>query len=191
MLKYFFVPIASPRTLMAVLNLSSNQSTAKIKATSVEGRPTVCKTITIVTNPACGIPISKKSDMKSNWILIFLNCQRAVNKAKKTLSLCNGWIFLQLYDCQTTAWQKGDPYKEMKSQIFEVIHRFLIVFLGSHYEMYKNKSCLNELKLFEVSGNPKKHLLKNSFVQLKTSQIPSKIWLFISKQGKIVHEIDL
>ena len=92
MLKDFFVPIASPRTLMAVLNLSSNQSTAKIKATSVEGRPTVCKTITIVTNPACGIPISKKSDMKSNriYFLAATELGESVNKTEKTWSLCNG-----------------------------------------------------------------------------------------------------
>ena len=36
--------------------LSNNQSTAKIMVTSSAGSPTVSNTITIVTNPACGIP---------------------------------------------------------------------------------------------------------------------------------------
>ena len=36
--------------------LSNNQSTAKMIVTSSAGKPTVSKTITIVTSPACGIP---------------------------------------------------------------------------------------------------------------------------------------
>lgn len=37
-------------------NTYSNQSTAKISDTSSGGRPTVSKTMTNVTRPACGIP---------------------------------------------------------------------------------------------------------------------------------------
>lgn len=38
------------------LKTNSNQSTAMINVTSSAGNPTVSKTITIVTRPACGIP---------------------------------------------------------------------------------------------------------------------------------------
>lgn len=37
-------------------DIYSNQSTAMIKKTSLAGSRTVSNTITIVTNPACGIP---------------------------------------------------------------------------------------------------------------------------------------
>merc|ERR1719336_775627 len=49
-------PTESPTTLMVVLNLSSSQSTARMMVMSSGGRPTVSRTITMVTRPAWGIP---------------------------------------------------------------------------------------------------------------------------------------
>ena len=44
-----------------------NQSTVNIRATISEGKPTVSSTISMVTNPACGMaaaPIEAKIDVK-------------------------------------------------------------------------------------------------------------------------------
>ena len=49
-------PRESPMTFITVLNLSRNQSTARIREILSEGKPIAVITITRVTNPACGIP---------------------------------------------------------------------------------------------------------------------------------------
>jgi len=53
----------------------SNQSTAMINETSSAGSPNVSKTITIVTNPACGIPAAPIDAIVAVTLITILNKQ--------------------------------------------------------------------------------------------------------------------
>ena len=52
------------------------------------------------------------------------------------------------------SFQGGTKGKMLKKQCI-VLAIFAAFFLWSPLGNYENKSCLNELKFFEISGNPK------------------------------------